>query len=46
MLVGGSLESQGVLWFGRWCQSAFFGVFGRKEILGVLKIWRILWRRF
>jgi len=33
-----------VLQFGRWCLFAFFGVFGRREILGVLKTWRILWR--
>jgi hypothetical protein len=30
LLVGGSLEGQGVLRFGRWCLSAFSGVFGRK----------------
>jgi len=44
--VGESLEGKGVLRFGRWCQSAFFGVFGRKKILGVSKIWRVLWRIF
>jgi hypothetical protein len=33
-----------VLQFGRWCLFAFFGVFGRREILGVLKTWRIPWR--
>jgi hypothetical protein len=44
--VGGSLEGQGVLRFGRWCQFAFFGVFGRKEILGVFKMWRVPWRIF
>jgi len=46
LLVGGSLEGQGVLRFGRWCLSAFSGVFGRKEILGVSKIRRILWKIF
>jgi hypothetical protein len=35
---------QGVRQFGRWCLFAFFGVFGRREILGVLKTWRIRWR--
>jgi hypothetical protein len=29
-----------------WCQSAFFGVFGRKEILGASRIWRVSWRIF
>jgi len=42
--VGGRLEGQGVLRFGRWCQFAFFGVFGRRKILGVSKTWRIPWR--
>jgi hypothetical protein len=36
--VGGSLEGRGVLRFGRWCQSVFCGVFGRKEIVGVSRI--------
>jgi hypothetical protein len=35
-----------VLRFRRWCQSAFCGVFERKEILGVLRIWRVPWRIF
>lgn len=43
-LVGGRRVDQGVLQFGRWCLFAFFGVFGRREILGVLKTWRIPWR--
>jgi hypothetical protein len=34
LLVGGHLESQRVPQFERWCQHAFFGVFGRKEIIG------------
>jgi len=42
--VGGRRVGQGVLQFGRWCLFAFFGVFGRREILGVLKTWRIPWR--
>jgi hypothetical protein len=42
--VGGRRVSQGALQFGRWCLFAFFGVFGRREILGVLKTWRIPWR--
>jgi hypothetical protein len=44
LLVGGRRVGQGVLQFGRWCLFAFFGVFGRREILGVLKTWRIPWR--
>jgi hypothetical protein len=43
-LVGERQVGQGVLQFGRWCLYAFFGVFGRREILGVLKTWRIPWR--
>jgi hypothetical protein len=39
--VGGRQVGQGVLQFGKWCLFAFFGVFGRREILGVLKTWRI-----
>jgi hypothetical protein len=31
--VGGILEGREVLPFGRWCQSAFFGVFKRKKNL-------------
>jgi hypothetical protein len=46
LLVGGSLVGQGGLRFGRWCLSAFFGEFGKKEIVGVSKIRRILWRIF
>jgi hypothetical protein len=42
--VGGRRVGQGVLQFGRWCLFAFFGVFGMREILGVLKTWRIPWR--
>jgi len=44
--VGGRRVGQGVLQFGRWCLFAFFCVFGRREILGVLKTWRILLLRF
>jgi hypothetical protein len=44
--VGGRRVGQGVLQFGRWCLFAFFGVFGRREILGVLKTLRIPWRIF
>jgi len=29
-----------------WCQSVFFGVFGKKEILGVSRIWRVPLRIF
>jgi len=43
-LVSGRRVGQGVLQFGRWCLYAFFGVFGRREILGVLKTWSIPWR--
>jgi hypothetical protein len=42
LLVNGSLEGQGMLQFGRWCQSAFFGVFGRKEILWTFGIHLLL----
>jgi hypothetical protein len=42
--VGGRRVGQGVLQFGRWCLFAFFGVFGMREILGVLKTWKIPWR--
>jgi hypothetical protein len=44
--VGRSLEGRGVLRFGRWCESAFFDVLGKKEILSVLRIWRVPWRIF
>jgi hypothetical protein len=37
MPVGGRLEDQGALQHGRWCLSAFCGVFGEKETLGVLR---------
>jgi len=37
MPVGGSLEDQGVLQHRRWSLSAFFGVFGEKETLVVLR---------
>jgi hypothetical protein len=42
--VGRRRVGQGVLKFGKWCLFAFFGVFGRREILGVSKTWRIPWR--
>jgi hypothetical protein len=35
--VGGRLEGQGVLRFGRWYPFVFFGVFGRRETLDVSK---------
>jgi len=31
LLVGGSLDGQGVLGFGRWCQSAFLCLKGNKS---------------
>jgi hypothetical protein len=37
LLVGGSLGDQGALQHGRWCLYAYFGVFGEKETLGVLR---------
>jgi len=43
-LVSGRRVGQGVLQFGKWCLFAFFGVFGMREILGVLKTLRIPWR--
>jgi hypothetical protein len=39
--VGGILEGRRVLRFGRWCQYSFFGVFGRKEILGVSRMGKV-----
>jgi hypothetical protein len=37
LVAGGRLEGR-VLRFGRWYRHAFFGVFGTKEIIGVLRI--------
>jgi hypothetical protein len=34
-----------VLQFGRWFLFAFFGACGKKGIEGVLKTWRVPWRR-
>lgn len=45
LLVCGRLEGR-VPRFGRCCRLAFFGVFKRKEIIGVLRIWGGLWRIF
>jgi hypothetical protein len=42
--VGGRLEGQRVLRFGRWCPFVFFGVFGMRETLDVSKTWKIPWR--
>jgi hypothetical protein len=44
--VGGRLKGRGVPRFGRWCRHAFFGVFGRKEIIGVSRIWNGPWMIF
>jgi hypothetical protein len=35
-----------VLWCGKWRPLAFFGVYGGKEITGVLRKWRRPLRRF
>jgi hypothetical protein len=46
LLAGGRLEGQGLLRFGRWCRFASFGVYVRKEIIGVSRTWRDHWRIF
>jgi hypothetical protein len=46
LLVGGLLEDRGVLRCGKWRLFASFGVYGGKEIIRPLRIWRRPWRRF
>jgi hypothetical protein len=46
VLAGVSLAGLGVPWFGRWCLFVFFGVFGGRETIGVLRTWNALWKRF
>jgi hypothetical protein len=49
LAVGGPREERGggggggwggVLRCGKWCLLAFFGVYGEREIIGALRIWR------
>jgi hypothetical protein len=42
MIVGGPLVGQGVLGCGKWCLHASFGVYGRKGIIEILRIGRVL----
>jgi hypothetical protein len=35
-----------VLWCERWCLCGFFGVYGKKGIIGALRTWRGRWRTF
>jgi hypothetical protein len=44
--VDGPLEGQGVLRCEKWCPIAFFGLFGRRGIIGTLRVWRDPWRIF
>ena len=37
VLAGVPLVGLGVLWFGRWCLFVFFGLFGWRETIGVLR---------
>jgi hypothetical protein len=46
VLAGVPLAGLGVLWFGRWCLFVFFGLFGGRETIVVLRIWKALWMRF
>jgi hypothetical protein len=45
MLVGGSLEGQGALRFGKWRLFASFGAYGGKETIRALRIWKVYWKR-
>jgi hypothetical protein len=44
-LAGVPLAGLGVPWFGRWYLFVFFGLFGGKETIGVLRTWKVLWKR-
>jgi hypothetical protein len=46
VLAGVPLVGLGVPWFGRWCLFVFFGLFGGRETIGVLRTWKALWKRF
>jgi hypothetical protein len=46
VLAGVLLAGLGVPCFGRWCLFVFFGLFGGREIIGVLRTWKALWKRF
>jgi hypothetical protein len=46
VLVGVLLAGLGVPWFGRWCLFVFFGLFGGRKTIGVLRTWKALWKRF
>jgi hypothetical protein len=46
VLAGVPLVGLGVSWFGRWCLFVFFGLFGGRETIGVLRTWKALWKRF
>jgi hypothetical protein len=45
VLVGVPLAGLGVPWLGKWCLFVFFGLFGGKETMGVLRTWKALWKR-
>jgi hypothetical protein len=42
VLAGVPLVGLGVLWFGKWCVFVFFGQFGGRETISVLRIWKAL----
>jgi hypothetical protein len=43
--VSGPLEDQGALRFGKWHLSASFDAYGGKETIGVLRTWKVPWKR-
>jgi hypothetical protein len=45
VLAGVPLVGLGVLWFEKWCLFVPFGQFVGREIIGVLRIWKALWKR-
>jgi hypothetical protein len=42
VLAGVPLAGLGVPWFGKLCLFVFFGLFGGREIIGVLRTWKAL----
>jgi hypothetical protein len=46
LLVGGPLEGQEALWFGKWQLFASFGAYGEIETIVALRIWKVPWKRF
>jgi hypothetical protein len=46
VLVGAPLERLGVMWFGKLCLFAFFGQYGRRETIGISRIWEALRKLF